>query len=281
MPILASAPLSPSRPTSRQIDRPPQHMVNRGLHFLNPRNVIAMHDERMVDELFANKVSTLVAGQPHGKQAALCASTSAAAILREAPLVEIATTTSPGRLLAINCRENISSTPTSLPMALNTAGSAENEIAGIGREPSELATQSSTKSLASVAEPPLPNTNSAPPASTRRAMAIAASANGPDCSAANRERRRSSSRAFWQIDRATSTRAQSPRLRSSRREKDKESSRRQGPRHRDGRRLQVREIHARFPRACDTSLRRALDAPTHRRWAPEAARRPNGSTINR
>ncbi len=90
------------------------------------------------------------------------------------PLVEMATATSPGRPSAINCRKNTSSTPTSLAMALMLAGSIDSEMAGIGRMPGGGSTQSSTRSLASVAEPPLPNASSVPPAAIRSRIASAA-----------------------------------------------------------------------------------------------------------
>ena len=114
----------------------------------------------------------------------LRASSSAAIILREPPLVEIPTATSSGRACAINWRRNTTSVPTSLAIALMLAGSIDSEMAGIGRQPLGGATQSMAQSLASVAEPPLPKRISLPPRRTRSSMASAVAAICSDCSSA-------------------------------------------------------------------------------------------------
>ena len=54
-------------------------------------------------------------------------------MLREPPLVEIATATSSGRAWAMSWRRKIDSVPTSLAMAVMLAGSSDSEIAGTGR----------------------------------------------------------------------------------------------------------------------------------------------------
>ena len=100
----------------------------------------------------------------------LRASSSAATTFFEPPLVDIAKATSAGRDCAISWRTKVSSTPTSLAIAERIAGSAASEIAGIGAC-GVSSTQSSAKSVASVAEPPLPKISSRPPAASRCAIA--------------------------------------------------------------------------------------------------------------
>ena len=58
----------------------------------------------------------------------------------------------------------MNSRPTSLAMAVIVAGSAASESAGTAAKPAGGDTQSSAQSVASVAEPPLPKSNSRPPA---------------------------------------------------------------------------------------------------------------------
>ena len=106
------------------------------------------------------------------------ASASASMTLRESPLVENAISASPTPPYAITWRVNTACGPMSLAIAVTIAGSELRSSArrawpvppGSGRE------RSATRSMASVAEPPLPSASSVPPRSkTARSATAAAS----------------------------------------------------------------------------------------------------------
>ena len=112
----------------------------------------------------------------------------------------------PACACAISWRRKIRSLPTSLAMAVMFAGSCDSEMAGIGRIAVRAARHSRcAQSLASVADPPLPNRISLPPRRSRSSMAADRVGDRLRLrSAATSSRRRSTSPALATIDRATS-----------------------------------------------------------------------------
>ena len=108
-----------------------QDVVGAGLRLLDPGDVLRAGDHDVVGEA-ARRRSARRRSRPARSWSDRGGAPRRAPRSRspEPPLVESASSTSPGRPWAITCRAKIASTPTSLAIAVRIAGSAVRSIAG-------------------------------------------------------------------------------------------------------------------------------------------------------
>ena len=157
------------------VDEIAQRVVRGGLRLLDSRDVLGPADHDVVGQTLAGDPPAVVSDQrdrpqpragaprpaPGSRSPTRRTSRSPAACRRRAPW-------------AITCRENIASAPMSFAIAVRIAGSSVRSIAGRRRGRAGGLRKSATTSIASVADPPLPNASSLPPRREPRPQVAAA-----------------------------------------------------------------------------------------------------------